>query len=220
MPFHAPPEAVTNQQRSRAKFPGLAGWWNPRLQPTSRPALAIDASGKVVVCRDCPTVVAARRAAMGLPPALTPTTPRKEAAVATTGREEQSKWKPGDRCGTPGCFLPDFHAEPCTPYVVAGPRRAGVRAKTSADVAASAPTTPTAAMCKLCDDVGAVAVETSAAGQKGVAAATPTTPKSTGGKTKTRARFELQAAGGGTLDSLFAAKRMRPLENGASAASK
>ena len=85
MPWHPPPDVLSTAQRTQACFPHLPGWFSPRQQPTQRPALKVTAAGRIAVCPDDPTVVAAaRRAALGASSAQAADAPAAQEAVTAT----------------------------------------------------------------------------------------------------------------------------------------
>ena len=95
-----PTERLTASQLAKPEWPSLPGWFNPLRQPPHRPAFAIeDSSGgseeedeggrcsSITVVPDEPSVVAARRAALGLPRAGKEQDAR---VVAMTAKLDQS----------------------------------------------------------------------------------------------------------------------------------
>jgi hypothetical protein len=113
--YSIPRDAITPAQRAKLSWPDMPGWFNPKQQPPRRPAFAIGPAGKVTVCADDPSVVRARKTALGetcgaaaskkdarLPPLAppsplpmeadsTPSTPKAKAAVTTTPRLPHEK---------------------------------------------------------------------------------------------------------------------------------
>lgn len=62
--YMLPPDSI--DVAAPAQWPHLPGWFNPRRQPSRRPAFATAPDGTICVCADDPSVVAAaRREALG-----------------------------------------------------------------------------------------------------------------------------------------------------------